>query len=309
MNRNRRDRDFARTTNTPRPQLTAGFTLIELLVVIAIIAILAAILFPVFAQAREKARAVSCLSNVKQMGLACMQYSQDYDESVPNGVNWYYPGGNGWAGQTYPYYKSAKVLGCPNDETFTEGHSSYAYNSNNTAPTGATVDGYSLAKYNAPAKTVLLFEVEGNTDPGYNWSVTRPNTDPSSDAYVAPDAGNSGFSPAGWGLSGAGNAWALNGVGAFSSPLSLKMATGYFRNTAAVDYPRFLKPLGRHSEGSNYLLADGHAKWSTGSAVSAGVSNTAEKDCNAAYFAFGDGVPIAAGTGCSIAIAATFSLQ
>ena len=61
----------------------SGFTLIELLVVIAIIAILAAILFPVFAQAREKARQTSCLSNTKQMGLGLMQYVQDYDETFP----------------------------------------------------------------------------------------------------------------------------------------------------------------------------------------------------------------------------------
>jgi prepilin-type N-terminal cleavage/methylation domain-containing protein/prepilin-type processing-associated H-X9-DG protein len=70
-----------------------GFTLIELLVVIAIIAVLAAILFPVFAQAREKARATGCTSNLKQLGLALMMYGQDYDEQMPTGgydtvLNW-----------------------------------------------------------------------------------------------------------------------------------------------------------------------------------------------------------------------------
>ena len=65
-------------------KVRAGFTLIELLVVIAIIAILAAILFPVFAQAREKARAIACLSNCKQTGLAYAMYTQDYDEMTPS---------------------------------------------------------------------------------------------------------------------------------------------------------------------------------------------------------------------------------
>ena len=75
------------TTRTER-RSTHGFTLIELLVVIAIIAILAAILFPVFAQAREKARAITCLSNTKQVGLAILMYSEDYDEMI---VPWISP--------------------------------------------------------------------------------------------------------------------------------------------------------------------------------------------------------------------------
>src|SRR5579872_2068440 len=109
----------------------SAFTLIELLVVIAIIAILAAILFPVFAQAREKARQTSCLSNVKQLGLAFAMYSQDYDETDPNGINWYFPGGNGWAGQTYPYIKNQQIFLCPSDPSLSETRTSYGYNSNN----------------------------------------------------------------------------------------------------------------------------------------------------------------------------------
>src|ERR1700749_3137570 len=91
---------------------TFGFTLIELLVVIAIIAILAAILFPVFAKVREKARQTSCLSNQKQLGLGIMQYVQDYDEAFPCGnlpsqFGGLYGGGAGWANQVYSYIKSA----------------------------------------------------------------------------------------------------------------------------------------------------------------------------------------------------------
>jgi prepilin-type N-terminal cleavage/methylation domain-containing protein/prepilin-type processing-associated H-X9-DG protein len=98
-----------------------AFTLIELLVVIAIIAILAAILFPVFAQAREKARAISCLSNEKQLALGVLQYAQDYDETYPIGMTSDdIPGGWGpiqdyWPGKIQPYIKNFQVFGCPTD--------------------------------------------------------------------------------------------------------------------------------------------------------------------------------------------------
>ncbi len=108
-----------------------GFTLIELLVVIAIIAILAAILFPVFARAREKARQTSCLSNLKQMGLGMLMYAQDYDEVfcgmnpgltqptpvVPGNTTFNYHPSYGyfncWSNAIYPYIKNAQIFICP----------------------------------------------------------------------------------------------------------------------------------------------------------------------------------------------------
>lgn len=93
----------------------AGFTLIELLVVIAIIAILAAILFPVFAQAREKARAISCLSNLKQAGTAYAMYTQDYDETTPlqQSNAPIANGGGGWYFLIQPYVKNWNLMLCP----------------------------------------------------------------------------------------------------------------------------------------------------------------------------------------------------
>ena len=90
--------------------LSKGFTLIELLVVIAIIAILAAILMPVFARARENARRTSCASNLKQIGSAAMLYVHDYDETFPKGVLW---PGTVWYEQFYPYTKNGGVFRCP----------------------------------------------------------------------------------------------------------------------------------------------------------------------------------------------------
>lgn len=91
----------------------SAFTLIELLVVIAIIAILAAILFPVFAQAREKARAISCLSNENQLGLGILMYAQDYDEAFPFGLDSQWK--IGWPVAIQPYIKDYQVFRCPDD--------------------------------------------------------------------------------------------------------------------------------------------------------------------------------------------------
>jgi len=143
-----------------------GFTLIELLVVIAIIAILAAILFPVFAKAREKARQTSCLSNVKQISLGMVQYAQDYDERmVPSAVNVYdYVAPDGtwihivpqsamlWMYLVYPYVKNVQIFTCPSysdnwSATYYDGSCGYGKN--------PYID-ISLGTIDEPASTILL---------------------------------------------------------------------------------------------------------------------------------------------------------
>ncbi len=267
---------------SPSGRRRAAFTLIELLVVIAIIAILAAILFPVFAKAREKARQVSCLSNNKQLGLGIMQYVQDYDETFPCGnmpsdIGALYGGGAGWANQVYTYVKSEAVYVCPDDQGYNGTTiESYAINENLTS--GAKVDGnntpqggaLSIAACGAPASTVLLGETHAC---GQYTRVTV--------AGELTSPAITGFSWAGTGGPG------LNVASNVCTNYALGLVVGpraYPNNPA------------RHTNWGNWLLADGHAKFLNPLLVSPGFNarnSTDDSTVNTSnsnpYFAAGTG--------------------
>ncbi|MEN6549308.1 MAG: DUF1559 domain-containing protein [Armatimonadia bacterium] len=180
-----------------------GFTLIELLVVIAIIAILAAILFPVFAKAREKARQTSCLNNLKQIGTAFIQYAQDYDERMPLwGLNitqtdatmpgtLFITAYNGsttgyltsWMDITYPYIKNRQVFVCPSAVNREANAPSYGYN--------RLVSGYiggpapkSLGQITRPAEIILCLDYASRY--GSYANVGEYNTFKAAGNYVCP---------------------------------------------------------------------------------------------------------------------------
>ncbi len=139
---------MVRTGLVSRTSLRA-FTLIELLVVIAIIVILAAILFPVFAQAREKARAISCLSNLKQSGLAYAMYTQDFDETTPlqnsptvKDATGKYVSGGYWFNLIQPYVKNWQMMVCPDRALTTTAASAASKPQNYPAALGLRLQGY-----------------------------------------------------------------------------------------------------------------------------------------------------------------------
>jgi len=208
--------------------------LIELLVVIAIIAILAAILFPAFARARENARKTSCLSNLKQIGLGVMQYTQDYDEQLPGATDGDTTGKNqlgGWMyytgfgrpaafvpsnGSLYPYVKSSQIFVCPSDSLGQTAGNSYAINACVTALDRTATPGFkfkpglAMAAFQDTTQWMLLSEEGGST----------AGQDTTDDGYISIVAGN----------------------------------------TLAQ----------RHFEGSNILFMDGHAKYFPNSRAYAG---------------------------------------
>ena len=276
-----------------------AFTLIELLVVIAIIAILSAILFPVFAKAREKARQASCSSNLKQLGLAFTQYVQDYDECYPlmSGYNFQASTPN-WAQEMYPYVKSTGVFACPDDPSpaaVGDYVLSYAANSDFAGSSSSQTTALPLlsAKVNSPAKSILLTEVQMLVPSGekFNPTSSTPN-------YYAWDTNGEN-----WGSSNA----IYDASGYNSQYPNATYSSGPFYNNSGAETigtAPFLSS-GVHTNGSNFLLADGHVKWLMGTSVSAGIVYTSSTYCAApGYSVSGD--QFASGSDCST-ITATFN--
>jgi prepilin-type N-terminal cleavage/methylation domain-containing protein/prepilin-type processing-associated H-X9-DG protein len=151
-----------------------GFTLIELLVVIAIIAILAAILFPVFAKAREKARQTSCLSNLKQVALAQMMYIEDYDEMLPYAQNWdpafgSMPSSAYWFMVIQPYMKNTQALKCPSANSVAGTITDYG-RCQHHLPYRQPGGSISLAVFKYPAEVNMFCDAYPTA--GWNWMYT-----------------------------------------------------------------------------------------------------------------------------------------
>ena len=212
----------------------SAFTLIELLVVIAIIAILAAILFPVFARARENARRSSCSSNIKQIGLGFQQYIQDYDEKFPlvaGGATTTAASGlqsQGWAIQLQPYLKSTQIFQCPSET-----------NTPSAAATSSTNAAYGTTNF---------------SDYWYNSRLagaSQARVDQVSSTVINGDGQNGTAS------------YVFNGE-IITNDASIPATT---TSASTTPIPTTLNNTGdnvfglRHLDGLNYGFADGHVKW------------------------------------------------
>jgi len=255
-----------------RNRRVKGFTLIELLVVIAIISILAAILFPVFARARENARRTSCLSNLKQIGIGIMQYTQDYDERYPMNYWWKDPGssvagvtcpsnmsngpcgkyrvntGSGGTGFGYfvtwmdiiqPYIKSTQVFDCPS-ATHPEGFLTPSYGFNAGFSSTNYANNYD---YRSPAPVRQSFSLSQVERPSRVFLIVDSDTQYSINTTPA-------------------------GIKSYINAASSNVRYGTVR---------------LHLEGINTMYADGHAKWHSTSSINSNISDN-HGSCNLSWY-------------------------
>lgn len=228
--------------NSPSPARTkTGFTLIELLVVIAIIAILAAILFPVFARARENARRSSCSSNLKQIGLGLVQYEQDFDERTPRtwfGIDTDASGVGGrykWMDAIFPYAKSEQLFVCPSQTLATSGAASRKFVFSN----GVTVGGYNYGTYGYnQAYSDNAFGITSPTDVNVAKIVV-----PSTTVWVTDTGANSTYF-----------SYRVEWPNKTNQPSIVPGTIDEFTKALSASVPA------RHLETTNILYCDGHVK-------------------------------------------------
>lgn len=236
-----------------------GFTLIELLVVIAIIAILAAILFPVFAQARAAARKASCQSNLRQLGMGVLMYTQDYDEKYPFwswGQSW--GGGSGpisitsiWYNAIYPYVKNTGLYACPSDTN------SWGQVNTDCYWWGIPAAQRAVEAPNFENSRVIL---------SYGISETFHNQGWGESAIPAPAS----TVMIGDCNSTLGNFWSITDNPA--SEIAMRVATANSNNGAVHDvWGTVWNPAWdqwtRHNGGSNLVFVDGHVKFTKGDKI------------------------------------------
>jgi prepilin-type N-terminal cleavage/methylation domain-containing protein/prepilin-type processing-associated H-X9-DG protein len=231
-----------------------AFTLIELLVVIAIIAILAAILVPVFAQARESARKTSCLSRLKQWGTAMLLYDQDYDETML--IDYHACDQMLWSARLQPYLKNRQIMTCPSSPWQLRLPGMPRYGGWDTEGTGYSINLHVTADY-GPAPTTL-----GKPCDRYVW-------------------GGTGWNGKGWNKTG--DPPRLAAIEDPANTVFMLDAPGWGADNFQLEWWGYLQGnfyVGnrRHQDGMNFSWIDGHARWAKLSTLRPGVLTIAGDD-------------------------------